>query len=158
MAQPSHSASVAQSPFPDVSGVSRRGKTAVADRSVKRCRKPAFTSSGLASDRGTMPIERTDLAQTSIRRKLLAYQAALKARQHVDRFAFHNLRILTVTTSTERLQSMITALNSVTNRIATGRFLFAEHAAVMHGDPLALRSPRTGEPRVEDRHAGSGRP
>lgn len=92
----------------------------------------------LEADRGTMPVERADLAQTSIRRKLLAYQAALKARQHVERFAFHNLRILIVTTGAERLRSMITTLNAVTQGIATGRFLFADHPTVTGADPLSL--------------------
>jgi Replication-relaxation len=92
----------------------------------------------LEADRGTMPIERADFTQTSIRRKLLAYQAALKARQHVERFAFHNLRILTVTTGAERLQSMIGALNAVTGGNATGRFLFAEHLVATGADPLSL--------------------
>jgi hypothetical protein len=92
----------------------------------------------LEADRGTMPIERADFTQSSIRRKLLAYQAALKARQHVERFAFHNLRILTVTTGVARLQSMIGALNAVTSGNATGRFLFAEHLVVTGADPLSL--------------------
>jgi hypothetical protein len=100
----------------------------------------------IESDRGTMPIERADFAQTSIRRKLLAYQAALRARQHVERFAFHNLRILTVTTGADRIQSMIAALNAVTHGIVTGRFLFAEHPAVTGVDPLSLLWTTNGEP------------
>ncbi len=100
----------------------------------------------IEADRGTMPVERADFAQTSIRRKLLAYQAALRARQHVEQFAFHNLRILTVTTGAERLQSMIAALNAVTHGIASGRFLFAEHPAVTGADPLSLLWTTNGAP------------
>ena len=91
----------------------------------------------LEADRGTMPIERAGLAQSSIRRKLLAYQAALKARQHVERFGFANLRVLTVTTGAARLRSMLAALDDVTHRVPTGRFLFAEHAAAARTDLLA---------------------
>jgi hypothetical protein len=112
-----------------------------------RCRATGrYACFFLEADRGTMPVERADLAQTSIRRKLLAYQAALKARQHLDRFAFHNLRILTVTTGAERLQSMIGALNTVTHGIATGRFLFADHLAVTGADPLSLLWTTNGAP------------
>ena len=100
----------------------------------------------LEADRGTMPVDRADLSQTSIRRKLLAYEAALKARQHVERFAFHNLRILTVTSSFERLRSMIAALNAVTHGMATGRFLFAKHPAMTGADPLSLLWTTNGAP------------
>ncbi|MEQ1718574.1 MAG: hypothetical protein ABL907_21750 [Hyphomicrobium sp.] len=100
----------------------------------------------IEADRGTMPIERADLGQTSIRRKLVAYQAALKARQHVERFAFHNLRILVVTTGAKSLRSMISMLSTVTQGIATGRFLFAEHPAVTGADPLSLLWTTNGTP------------
>ena len=91
----------------------------------------------LEADRGTMPIARADLAQSSIKRKLLAYQASLKAGRDLERFGFDNLRVLIVATSSERVQSMIASLNDVTQGAPTGRFLFAEAIATTSRDPLA---------------------
>jgi hypothetical protein len=62
-------------------------------------------------DRGTMPVERFDLKQTSILRKLLAYQAMWKAKAHLAHFGWRNFRVLFVTTSTERVENMIAAMN-----------------------------------------------
>lgn len=111
----------------------------------------------LEADRGTMPIDRADLAQSSIRRKLLAYQAALKARQHVERFGFANLRVLTVTTGADRLRSMLAALDDVTHRAPTGRFLFAEHADAAATDPLAAAWATNGSAARIDVPPGSPR-
>jgi len=102
-----------------------------------------FKSSGrtayffLEVDRGTMAIDSRDLTKSSYRRKLLGYLTALKAGQHVERFAFQNARMLTVTTSRERIQSMIAALNAITRQTATGRFLFADLPSLLRSDPLS---------------------
>lgn len=98
----------------------------------------------LEADRGTMPINRADFAQTSIRRKLLAYLAALKARQHVERFGSPNLRVLTVTSGRDRLRSLLAALDDVMHRVPTGRFLFAEHTTTATADPLAAACETNG--------------
>jgi hypothetical protein len=60
-----------------------------------------------------MPIGRADIGQSSIRRKVLACPAAVKTHQHVERFAFHNLRVLIVTTEPDRLRSMLAVLYDV---------------------------------------------
>ena len=91
------------------------------------------------ADRATMPITRSDLSQSSYRRRLLAYLSAHKARQHTERFGFHNLRILTVTTSAERVSSMIAAVNDITEGKGSGMFLFTDvKSLAAHGDPLTL--------------------
>ena len=89
------------------------------------------------ADRATMPITRSDLSQSSFRRRLLAYLSAHKARQHIDRFGFHNLRILTITTSADRVHSMIAAVNDITDGKGSGIFLFADvKSFAKYSDPL----------------------
>ena len=91
------------------------------------------------ADRATMPITRSDLSQSSYRRRLLAYLSAHKARQHTERFGFHNLRILTITTSAERVSSMIATVNDITDGKGSGMFLFTDvKSLAAHGDPLTL--------------------
>jgi hypothetical protein len=90
----------------------------------------------LEADRGKMPVDRTDLAQTSYRRKLHIYHLALKSGQHMKNFGFPNARVLTVTTTAERLQSMCRALNKIV-REPTGRFLFADWASLAEANPLS---------------------
>ena len=51
----------------------------------------------LEADRGTMPIVRQDLRQTSFFRKLLAYHATWKQGFHRAPFGFPGFRVLTVT-------------------------------------------------------------
>ena len=48
----------------------------------------------LEADRATMPIERSSLSQSSFKRKLQVYLAAHRAKDHVQRFGFQNLRVL----------------------------------------------------------------
>jgi hypothetical protein len=61
-------------------------------------------------DRGTMPISRSDLRQTSIERKMLAYLTAHANKQHESQFGWKAFRVLTVTTDHQRMHSMIEAL------------------------------------------------
>ena len=74
----------------------------------------------LEADRGTMPVKRESLSQTSFYRKLLAYEATWSQSIHVSRFGFHRFRVLTVTTSTERLKSLV----EVSAQLKTGQGLF----------------------------------
>src|SRR5215213_7732056 len=60
-------------------------------------------------DRGTMPVFRSDLEQTSIARKMQVYLAAHAAKQHQREFAWANFRVLFVTTNEERIETMIEA-------------------------------------------------
>lgn len=77
-------------------------------------------------DRGTMPIERYDLKQTSILRKLLAYQTLWKSKAHSTRFGWQNFRVLFVTTSTERVENMIASSNAHALTKGSPLFLFVD--------------------------------
>jgi hypothetical protein len=57
-------------------------------------------------DRGTMPIERASLAQTSMMRKFIAYEATRAQAIHKSRFGWGDFRVLITTTSSERNKNM----------------------------------------------------
>jgi len=67
----------------------------------------------LEADRGTMPIERAKHDASSITRKLHAYAATWKAGIHRTRFGQARLRVLTVTTSENRCENILTAASEV---------------------------------------------
>lgn len=75
-------------------------------------------------DRGTMPISRSDIRQTSFARKMRAYLAAYVARRHEQQFGWKAFRVLTVTTEPGRLQSMVDALRAIPAPSAPGASLF----------------------------------
>lgn len=85
----------------------------------------------LELDRETMPVMRKANSldkhdrQTSILSKLLTYHRAWRARTHTERFGWENFRVLTVTTSEKRLDSMLEAVDAVTGGRGSSLFLFA---------------------------------
>jgi hypothetical protein len=82
----------------------------------------------LEADRGTMPVRRRNLSQTSFYRKLLAYEATWSQSIHRTRFGFHRFRVLTVTTSAERLRSLVEICSQLKG--GHGLFLFADWTSV----------------------------
>lgn len=77
-------------------------------------------------DRGTMPVLRRDLKQSSILRKLLAYQSMWKMKRHTAHFGWQNFRVLFVTTNAERVENMIEATNTNSQTKGSPLFLFAD--------------------------------
>ena len=76
-------------------------------------------------DRGHMPIERHDLTQTSIKRKLIAYARAFENNEHVSSFGWRNFRVLVLTTSEQRVQSCVAAARAGFGKAPVSRiFLF----------------------------------
>jgi hypothetical protein len=73
-----------------------------------------------------MPVERTHLRQTSILRKLLAYQTIWQSKQHHQHFGWGNFRVLFVTTRAERAQNMAKAANNYPLTKASPIFLFTD--------------------------------
>lgn len=78
----------------------------------------------LEADRGTMPVMRTNLTQTSFFRKLLAYEATWAQSLHRARFGFHRFRVLTITASPARVSSLVEACFEL--KRGHGLFLFAD--------------------------------
>jgi hypothetical protein len=78
----------------------------------------------LEADRGTMPVIRHTLAQTSFYRKLLAYEATWTQKIHQRHLGIHRFRVLAVTTSAARVKSFVEACSQL--KRGHGLFLFAD--------------------------------
>ena len=101
----------------------------------------------LEADRGTMPVRRHGLSQTSFYRKLLAYEATWSQNIHRRRFGFHRFRVLTVTSSVPRVASLLEVCLQL--KRGHGLFLFADRSVL--DEPGLLFAPlwqsgRGGEP------------
>jgi hypothetical protein len=81
----------------------------------------------LEADRGTMPVERKTLKQTSFFRKLLAYHETWK--QQLLHHSFPRFQVLTVTSTPEHLKSLIAASQRATGGKGSGLFVFVDQAA-----------------------------
>lgn len=88
-------------------------------------------------DRGTMPVERATLDQTSMLRKFLAYEGGRRQELHARRFGWKNFRVLTVTSSPERTRNMQALISRTSQLKASPLFLFADHAGLMRSNVLA---------------------
>ena len=85
-----------------------------------------------------MPIERSSLAQSSFKKKLLAYHHGHKAKRHTALWGIPGFRVLTITRSKERIASMIEVVRDITGGKGSNVFLFADADTLASGDPLAL--------------------
>jgi hypothetical protein len=75
-----------------------------------------------------MPVIRKNLSQTSFYRKLRAYEATWSQLIHQKQFGFHRFRVLTITTSTERVKSLVNACSKLER--GQGLFLFADRTVL----------------------------
>jgi DNA-binding Lrp family transcriptional regulator len=80
----------------------------------------------LEADRGTMPVVRKGLAQTSFFRKLLAYEATWTNKIHQRHLGIQRFRVLTVTTVAARVQTLLEACSQL--KRGHGLFLFADQS------------------------------
>lgn len=81
-------------------------------------------------DRGTMPVERSDLGQSSILRKFLAYSALWRAKLHTQAFGWRNFRVLVVTGNQERAGHMRDVLKRSNGSDGSPLFWFADREAL----------------------------
>jgi hypothetical protein len=88
----------------------------------------------LEADRGTMPVTRRTLAQTSFRRKLFAYEATWTQKIHQRNLGINRFRVLTVTTGAGRVKSLVAACSQL--KRGHGLFLFADRT-ILTGDLFA---------------------
>jgi hypothetical protein len=87
-------------------------------------------------DRGTMPVERATLDQTSMLRKFLAYEAVRQQRMHTARYGWLNFRVLTIAPSTDRIATMRATVARTAALKASPLFLFADHPTLLQSDIL----------------------
>jgi hypothetical protein len=99
----------------------------------------------LEADRGTMPVMRQTLSQTSFYRKLLAYEATWTQKIHKRHLGIHRFRVLTVTTSAARLKSLVEVCSQL--KQGHGLFLFADKT-ILSGDIFSAvwQNGKRGEP------------
>ncbi|MBZ0147388.1 MAG: replication-relaxation family protein [Pseudorhodoplanes sp.] len=92
------------------------------------------------ADRGTMPVTRSHPRQTSFQQKILGYLAGSRpVNTHAQHFGIGNFRVLTVTTTRERIATMVAALKAVTNGTGSNQFLFVDRPSLLaSSDVLSL--------------------
>lgn len=93
-------------------------------------------------DRGTMPVLRSDIAQTSFAKKMRGYLEAYAAKQYQRQFGWDSFRVLTLTTDQRRLSSMVAAPQTirVPQSIGPALFLFSTLEELHRADPLSHRA------------------
>lgn len=95
----------------------------------------ARRSFALELDTGSMPVNAFSLKRSSIRRKLISYLEGWHAKEH-ERLHLPRLRVLFVTSSQARVDSMRKLLLDITHGKASGLFLFTTLDAVKAGHPF----------------------
>ncbi len=91
----------------------------------------------LEQDRGEMPVHRRkNKEQTYYAKKMLTYYEANRAGEHEREFGLPNFRVLTVTTTKDRVSQMVEAQKEFTNGRGSNLFLFIDHEALRGGSPL----------------------
>jgi hypothetical protein len=88
----------------------------------------------LEADRGTMPVVRKGLGQTSFLRKLVCYQETWRRGLHRRHLGIPNFRVLTATTSRERVEHLMAACRSIPG--GSRLFLFTDQESLACGDIL----------------------
>jgi hypothetical protein len=90
----------------------------------------------LELDRGTIPISRSGEDHRSIRRKLKTYYDGWRAQRHLEQFGVKQMRVLTITSSQERMHNMVGAVRSITEGRGSNFFLFSNWDNLAATNPL----------------------
>jgi hypothetical protein len=86
-----------------------------------------------------MPVERYKSAyRTYFAKKMLTYYEANRQQRHVHDLGIDNFRVLTVTTSDERVERMLAALDAITEGRGSNMFLFTDQATLTASNPFEL--------------------
>jgi len=89
-------------------------------------------------DRGTIPVNRSSRDHRSFRRKLQTYYDGWRAQRHLEQFGVKQMRVLTVTSSQERMHNMVGAVRSITEGRGSNFFLFLDRQTLAASDPLSV--------------------
>jgi hypothetical protein len=90
----------------------------------------------LELDRATMPVSRGHLQSTSFFRKMLAYQESWQQKLHTSLFTYQRCLVLAVTTSRQRVATLIEANRSLNNGRGSGLFVFTDKDVVGRTEDL----------------------
>lgn len=99
----------------------------------------------LEVDRGTMPIVRSNPAQSSYYRKMLAYHETWRSGMHLGRLGWRRFRVLTLTSSPERKAHMVEVCRELTVSGGSGLFMFADLSDLSSCESLAAMPWATGD-------------
>ena len=88
-------------------------------------------------DRGTMPIDRSNLHQTSMLKKFLAYTAGKRAKLHQRQFDWKAFRVLVITNTPERAKNLLTTVRERVHSDGHDLFLITDRASLAGADILA---------------------
>ena len=93
----------------------------------------------LEIDRGEMPVERyNNMYRTHFAKKMLTYYEASRQQRYIHDLGIGSFRVATVTTTPERVEQMLEALNRVTEGRGSSMFLFMDEAALAASNPLDI--------------------
>lgn len=98
----------------------------------------------LEADRGTMPVIRKNLAQTSLYRKLLAYEDTWAQNLHRIEFGFNRMRVVFVTKSVARVKSLVDVCGKLSS--GHGLFLFADQSILQQPGGILTAVWQTARP------------
>ena len=90
----------------------------------------------LEQDESQMSVNAKSLKKSSYRRKLLGYFHAWKQKRHTEVWGFQSFRVLTITPSEKRIDSMIAVQRKITNDTAAGLFLYSTPQRLNEHGPL----------------------
>ena len=94
-----------------------------------------------------MPVIRKSLSQTSIYRKLLAYEATWSQSIHRTMFGMHRFRVLFVATTPKRVSHLIDAAQRLER--GHGLFLFTDIDSLKRAPDVLAHRWQTTRPDVE---------
>jgi len=84
-----------------------------------------------------LPYQRQNPSQSSFHRKLLAYEASWTQNLHRTHLGLHRFRVLTVTTTPDRVKTLVAGCRQLQS--GQGPFLFTDAETLRaHSNPLAL--------------------
>lgn len=135
--------------------LSTRSLQFFANEAVQSVWPPSHCEIMVEIDRGTMPIARSDIRQTSLERKMRAYLSAHATKQHERQFGWKAFRVLIVTTNDYRISSTMDQLRQITGRSGLGRWLIGGTAvffvaviltAIFNSNPASTPGPQQVPP------------
>lgn len=88
-------------------------------------------------DRGTMPVERANLLQTSLKRKFLTYVSAKQHGEHTRQYGWKAFRVLIITTNRQRADNILASIRGCVPEHERALFLVADHPTLATADMLA---------------------
>lgn len=92
----------------------------------------------LEADRGTMPVVRTAIRQTSLLEKVRGYLASQKQQIPQSLFGIHSFRVLFVLPSKERLENLLLAIQEETGGVGARLFLLTTYEDIKNQNPYAV--------------------